>query len=217
MKISRLLILLGILALTTTAHAGAIDLDRGHEGVENPNPALPDARDDCYLFGGNSQSYTNPFVGRGNTITVISEEILSMFTMELGFTGEVDLFFYVLHCETLGGAYTVAAESVVTTTGVGQAFYESGPINVVLLPGHFYGIGVAWQDAQVTYVRDPASLPRAWELGTVEDAMQIGDPPPYSSVAYNHFTGAEYSLEICFTGPVSTDSFTWTAVKALYR
>ena len=73
------------------------------------------------------------------------------------------------------------------------------------------------QGAEVTYYRDPANLPRAWALGTVEDAMQISDPPPYTSIVYNHFTGAEYSMELCFQGPVATEQVTWGTVKALYR
>lgn len=113
--------------------------------------------------------------------------------------------------------YTIVAESIVTATGVGQACYESGPLDVVLVSGQFYGIGVGWQDATVTYLRDPASLPRAWDLGTVGDAMQISDPPPYTSLAYNHFTGAEYSMELGFQGPVATERITLGAIKALYR
>ena len=210
-------VLLGVLTMAVAATGATVDLDRGSEVTTPVVPSQPTDREDCYTFGGASEFYSNPNSGRGNTYTVADDEFLSWFTMELSFTGEADLYFYVLESSTIDGTYMVAAESIVTTTGVGQAFYESGPLNLVLLPGNYYGIGVAWQDVGVTYFRDPASLPRAWDLGTVEDAMQITDPPPYTSLIYNHFIGAEYSMELCFQGTIATETVTWGVVKAFYR
>ena len=195
----------------------AADLDRGSESATPAAPADPSREVDCYTFGGTEQSFTGADRGRGNTYTVAADEVLVSFSMELGFTGTVDLWFYVLESATLDGTYSALVEQVVTTEGTGQAFYESDPINVTLQAGMYYGIGVAWQSAEVTYLRDTASLPRTWELGTVEDAMQISAPPPYAPMTYNHFTGAEYSMELCFQGPIAAAPSSWSTIKALYR
>ncbi len=152
----------------------------------------------CFAFGGNSSAFMGENRLRGNTYTVTTPAVLSEIQMELDFAGAAELYFYVLESPVLNGTYSVLHESVVPTTGVGQALYSSGSIHVPLNPNMFYGIGVAWGEETVGYVRDPAALPRDWELGTVEDAMQGSDPPPYTTLEYNHFTGAEYSMQLCF-------------------
>lgn len=217
MKKMSFLISLAILSLALTVQASTIDNDQGSEvgSINSPAP-LPD-RDDCYTFGGAEQGYDGSDRGRGNTYTFSMEKTLTTFSMELDITGEAELYFYVLMSPTLDGAYSVAAEEIVTTTGSGLAFYQSPYLGVALLPDYYYGIGVAWANYNVGYVRNTASLPRTWELGTVEDAMQITGTPPYSNLSYNHFTGAEYSMELCFEEPVANDQGTWGHIKALYK
>jgi hypothetical protein len=196
---------------------GGEDLDVGAEADVLPTPRSGSLEQDCYGFGGISESFSGTNRGRGNTYTVTSNETLVEVKMELDFTGNANLYFYVLESATLDGTYTVASETIVPTVGAGQAFYSSGLISVPLDPGRFYGIGVAWGPETITYLRDPASLPRNWALGTVEDAMQIGEAPPYMSLTYNHFPLAEYSIELCFLGATPVEDDSWGHIKAVYR
>lgn len=210
-------IVLTLSMLTFGSLATATDLDVGCE-AELALPSQGDSPDvNCFQFGGTSQSFSGADRGRGNTYTVSANQTLTNFSMELGVTGNVDLYFYVLESATLSGTYTVLSETIVPTVGVGQDFYDSGTIDVPLSAGMYYGIGVAWQSASVIYYRDSATLPRAWALGTVEDAMQISAPPPYGSMTYNHYTGAEYSMFLCFNGATPVESNTWGNIKALYQ
>jgi hypothetical protein len=211
-------LLAAVFLLATVSPGLAADLDLGDESTNQWQ--RPDILRlvDCYPFGGSSQSFTGSGRGRGNTYTVSAPEELSEIKQELGFTGAANIYFYVLESNTLSGTYTVLSETIVPLNGTGQAFYSSGPISVPLFPGMFYGIGCAWGPESVDYFRDLANLPRNWALGTVEDSMQISAAPPYGSLTYNHFSGAEYSLELCF-GPQTTpvEDTTWGNLKAVYR
>jgi hypothetical protein len=215
----KLLLALGLSVslLAVTGLAAAVDLDQGSEDQAGPaqNQGAPD--DDCYTFGGSSQSFSGTNRGRGNTYTVFGNETLTEFSCGLDFTGTANLYFYVLQSPTLSGTYTVLSETIVPTVGAGLALYNSGPLSVALSPGMYYGIGAAWGPETVGYVRDAATLPRNWDLGTVEDAMQISAPPPYTSLTYNHFNGAEYWQELCFLGTVPVDASTWGNIKSVYR
>jgi len=114
-------------------------------------------------------------------------------------TTDIDLYYYVLESATVNGSYTPIFEKKVTTTSSGQMMYSSGPISVALEPGKYYGIGICWGSETITYYRDPATLPRDWDLGTVEGALQHSIMPPIGSpIAANVYTGAEYSMELCF-------------------
>jgi hypothetical protein len=211
-------LLVAFFLLATVSPGFAADLDLGDETTtqwQRPD-ILPLV--DCYPFGGTEQSFTGTGRGRGNTYTVFANEELSEIKQELGISGAANIYFYVLESATLSGTYTVLSETIVPVNGTGQAFYSSGVISVPLVPGMFYGIGCAWGPESVGYFRNLATLPRNWDLGTVEDSMQISAAPPYGPMTYNHFTGSEYSLELCF-GPQTTpvDDTTWGNLKAVYR
>jgi hypothetical protein len=161
-----------------------------------------------YYFGGNSQSYSGTDRLRGNIYTVTALETLTEITIELDFTGSANIYFYVLEAPAIGDLYTVLSETMVPFTSAGQGYYSSGEISVNLVPGTYYAIGVAWGPETVTYVRDPATLPRSWDLGIVEATAQ-GDPvtPPITGpVSINPYNGAEYSMTLCF-GPLFGELF----------
>ena len=176
---------------------------------------------ECHTFGDNSSAFAGTDRLRGNTYTVSSNQALNEIQVELDFTGTADLYFYVLESETLNGSYSVLSESVVTATSVGQAFYSSGPIDVTLQNGMYYGIGVAWGSETVSYYRDStAVLPRNWALGTVEDGMQEFLTPPIAGpITYNHFTGGEYSMRLCLDTrtcyPFGGDASSWSGADRL--
>jgi hypothetical protein len=203
--------------LMTAYPAVAADLDASSQPGA-PSTYDPSIRDiECYAFGGTGQSYTGEQRGRGNTYTVWEDQLLVEIRQWLDVNGTTTLYWYVLESSTLTGVYTVISETIVNETGVGQDMYSSGPISVTLQAGMFYGIGAAWGPETVGYFRDPATLPRDWELGTVEDCMQISAPPPYTNLEYNHYPGAEYMMELCFEMGTPVEGPTWGAIKDTFR
>jgi len=188
--------------------AAASDLDIGNE-VQSGDGTVA-TRDimcaDPYYFGGNTTSFSGTNRLRGNIYTVTAADTLTEITVELDFTGSADLYFLSLIAAAVAGPYTVVSETMVTTASVGQAYYSSGEISVPLSPGVYYAIGAAWGPESVTYVRDTATLPRAWALGTVEATAQGSSltPPLTGSISINPFAGAEYSMTLCF-GPVPVE------------
>ncbi len=211
------LLLAGVIGGLLPAIALAEDLGQGSQ-AEIPSIFDPSHLfTDCYAFGGTSESYSGSGRGRGNTYTVTDAQMLGEFTQWLDISGTATVYFYVLQSATLSGTYTVTHETILQINGTGQAFYSSGPIAVSLVPGMYYGIGTAWGPETIGYFRDAASLPRTWDLGTVEDAMQISEPPPYTSLTYNHFPGAEYAMELCFDTGTPSDGTTWGRLKEFFR
>lgn len=210
MRVSRLIAIVAFMSIVIGAAGGlsAVDLDAGSQVP--PGTAGSANRDvmcvSPYYFGGNTDSFSGTDRLRGNVYTVAAAETLTEITVELGVTGTANLYFYVLEAAVLAGPYTVVSETMVPTTGAGQAFYTTGEISVPLNPGVYYAIGAAWGPETVTYVRDPATLPRAWALGTVESSAQGSSitPPIGGPVTINAFDGAEYSMTLCF-GPVPVE------------
>lgn len=192
----------------TAGGLAAADLDRGSE--VQPGGSVAATRDvQCvapYYFGGNTDAFSGTNRMRGNVYTLTAADTLTEITVELNFSGTANLYFYVLESPTLAGNFTVLSETLVATASVGQSYYSSGEISVPLSPGVYYAIGAAWGPETVTYVRDPATLPRSWALGTVESSAQVSSvtPPIAAPVVVNAFTGAEYSMTLCF-GPVPVE------------
>lgn len=190
----------------------AEDLDVGSEATTGYTYG-PLSYSDWYNFGGTTESFSGSNRGRGNTFTVFENEQLIEFTVWLNFTGNATIYFYVLESSTLNGTYTPIYEGIEPTTSVGAGYYSSGAIDVELQAGMYYGIGVAWGSETISYYRDPASLPRNWALGTVEDSMQISAAPPYTGLTYNHFTGSEYCMQLYIYESTAVESSTWGQIK----
>jgi hypothetical protein len=204
----RVVLVISMVVAGFTGAISAADLDIGSEIPHQP--ATVEARDilcvDPYYFGGNSESFSGTDRMRGNIYTLTAADTLTEITVELDFAGSADLYFYVLEAAAIDATYTVVSETVVPSTSVGQAYYSSGEISVPLNPGTFYAIGAAWGPETVTYVRDPAALPRTWALGNVEATAQGSGitPPLTGDIVINPFPGAEYSMTLCF-GPVPVE------------
>ncbi len=215
--LSVLAVLVGLALTTILAPALAQDLDAGAPAGSPSThvPALPEIN--CYEFGGSSESFSGSDRMRGNTYTVFEDQLLVEIRQYLDVNGTTMLYWYVLESPVPAGTYTVISETIVVESGAGQGWYSSGPVSVSLQAGMYYGIGVAWGSETVGYFRDPATLPRNWELGTVEDCMQHSEPPPYTMITYNHFTGAEYGMVLCFETATPVESPTWGAIKELFK
>lgn len=210
MQDSRTIVFGIVLSIAIGASGGlvAADLDIGSEVP--PGAASTTNRDvmclSPYYFGGSSESFAGTDRLRGNIYTFTAADTLTEITVELNFNGTANLYFYVLEAATLAGPFTVVSETLVPSTSVGQSFYSTGEISVPLSAGVYYAIGAAWGPETVTYIRDLATLPRTWALGTVESSAQGSNitPPIGGPVDINAFTGAEYSMTLCF-GPVPVE------------
>lgn len=198
------LLALALVLCMSGGSAVAVDLDVGSEAEPGTQTGTEDVL--CvspYYFGGNSESFSGTDRLRGNIYTVTEPQTLTEITVELGFAPGTNIYFYVLEAPALGDPYTVVSETMVPFANAGAGYSSSGEISVNLVPGTFYSIGAAWGPETVTYVRDPATLPRTWALGNVEATAQgSGITPPITTpVTINPFTGAEYSMTLCF-GPL---------------
>jgi hypothetical protein len=207
MIVRGMMLVCAFVAFVPAGFSGAPDLDIGSGTASGPGPTSREVM--ClspYYFGGNSSSFSGTDRLRGNIYTVTAADTLTEITVELDFTGSANLYFYVLEAPTIDSQYTVLSETMVPFTSVGQDYYSSGEISVNLVPGTFYAIGAAWGPESVTYVRDAATLPRTWALGTVEATAQGSSitPPITGPVTINPFAGAEYSMTLCF-GPVPVE------------
>jgi hypothetical protein len=198
-----LVLVAGLLSPGWMMPAGAAeDLDAGSQSYSIAGPAADPLDTDCFQFGGQSQAYSGADRLRGNTYTVDADQLLIEFKAYLDLTEPTTLFWYVLESPDHYGTYTVISETITVEPPAGPDLYSSGHVSVPLRAGRYYGIGVAWGPETVGYVRDAAAMPRNWALGTVEDAMQHTGSPPYTSLDYNHFAGAEYRMALCFdSGP----------------
>lgn len=154
----------------------------------------------CFTFGGAQESWSGDSRLRANIITVDAQQTLSEIKMELSFSDNCDLYFYVFESSSETGPYTPVMETVVETVGIGRAFYSSGPTNFVLNPGSYYGIGVAWgASSSVTYYRNRVTLPTPWNLGMVAGYLYANTGPPYTGpIIEDPLFFAVYSLELCF-------------------
>ena len=193
----------------------AEDLDVGSEAATGYT-CDPLSYSDWYNFGGTSQSFSGSNRGRGNTFTFTENEKLIEFTVWLDFTGDATIYFYVLESSTLNGTYTPIYEGIEPTSSTGAGYYSSGTIDVDLTAGMYYGIGVAWGPETIYYFRDAATLPRTWDLGTVEDSMQISAAPPYTGLTYNHFAGSEYCMQLYIYASTPVASSTWGEIKSFF-
>jgi len=153
----------------------------------------------CFTFGGAGEIWSGDSRLRANVITVNAQQTLSEIKMQLTFSGNRDLYFYVFESSNVAGLYIPVLVKVVPTVGIGRSFYSSGPISFVLHPGSYYGIGVAWgAGSSVTYYRNRVTLPVPWDLGMVATHLYSNTGPPYTGPINNTYSLAVYSLELCF-------------------
>jgi hypothetical protein len=119
----------------------------------------------------------------GNIYSVATSTTLNEIRMYLGFTGGRQLYYLVYESTTtITGTYTKIHETNITSTGTGERWYTSGPINVPMIAGNYYMVllryvgSVEWGFQEIA--NSPIPIPVSFgmlESGTYQN--NIGIPP----------------------------------------
>ncbi len=175
---------------------------------------------DCENIGGYQQVFANPNRYRGAAYRIETTAQLSEFSIELNYTGSVNLYFTIHRraantTDPFVKVWPGAGDpQFIAVVGTGRAFYSSGPIEDAdpdvagfqLEAGYEYTIGAAWGAANVAYAYDGPSYPRPFSKGQVlgGTALSSVTPPIADSIILNSppgsgiFTGGAYSSRLCF-------------------
>lgn len=127
---------------------------------------------------GGSSSYR----GKGNMFSVASSVTLTQQDFYINFTGERTLNFSVYRSDTgdKEGAYTQIQSNAVTVNGIGESWYSSGPINVLLQAGKHY-VTAYTLPGSFTYYMMPGATSQTVSFGQqVSGVNFFADPPPLS-------------------------------------
>lgn len=196
--------------------AGATAATPHPEGGARPVPFGPrvevlwerdgDRASECEAIGGFGSGYEFPNRFRGNALAMTEDRELTEFKLELEFSGERDLYFSIHRADPGSNLYTRLegwTDILVTETGVGRTYYESGELvpPVTLESGYRYALGVAWWQPATKYGLDSESYPQDFEGGEVLGgvALTLGDAPPIpATVSLPPYSGGAYSMMICF-------------------
>jgi hypothetical protein len=196
---------------STHSLGGGVDPDAGADRVTPASgewlPLTAQGGEDCEFIG----DFTEPFTGinrfRANWYRMTEDGTLDSFYMQLEFTGDRALYFYVYGAPSGQNTFTRLWEGQRQVNGTGRTFYHSGAILVgdppedplLLTTGMDYIIGVAWGSPAVIYGRSVGSPP-PFSKGLVRGATGITATPPLPiEVTYTDpFATAAYSMQLCF-------------------
>jgi len=164
---------------------------------------------DCETVSSFTNSFTGDFRFRGNMFAVANPGTLRSFAMDLDFSETADLYFSIFVRSGGTGNFQRARNDVaVTLTGQGRMFYGTTlsvtDLNLKLLPGNQYVLGVAWGANTITVFRDAETYPQPFSHGDILGAvgMSLGAEPPLNvppqGILLGAFQGAAYIMELCF-------------------
>ena len=106
-----------------------------------------------HSIGGTDASWGGTNYFRGNVFLNTQGGLLDNYRVYLSLASDCELDWYVHSGATDSGPWTV--EFAATTTGLaGVDFMSSPPVGVVLVPGVYYGVGVAWNCNATYYGKD---------------------------------------------------------------
>ncbi|MBU1652102.1 T9SS type A sorting domain-containing protein [bacterium] len=165
-----------------------------------PSTILP-GTDDCVVevFGNDTSFvYTGGERLRGNIFAVDSTVNLVSHKMFLDIPTSTSIYFVIYESTVQTGPYNIFHQ-VEITSGTGQSWYSSGPIDVTLLAGNYYLIAACWQGS-VTYYCG-GSLPVSCSFGSQIYNVQPNDVFPPDSV----FSGTLYSNTSYYQTLVTND------------
>ncbi|MEQ8820389.1 MAG: putative Ig domain-containing protein [Sumerlaeia bacterium] len=158
----------------------------------------------CELVPGATKA-NDPDLTRGTVFSVNETLLLEDFSMDL-----VPLFdltavvtFNVLQAPSANGPWSVLYQNS-STIDLGRAFYNSGPVDVVVEPGQYYAATVSWDASeQVRYFYTSGAAP--FGFGTVNGTLQGGFQSATSNPLAGGGTTTTYGAELCF-GPAEVNS-----------
>ncbi|MBK8976615.1 MAG: hypothetical protein IPM29_11920 [Planctomycetes bacterium] len=129
--------------------------------------------------GGTTTAPSRANAGKGNVFSITQSVVLADYEMYLNVPGPETLTFFIHRSPTRNGSAAAWFSKSVTVdgTGVGPAWYSSGPIGVPLVNGNTYVLGVSWAGT-VTYHYVIATAGSPIAIGTWERAVTTTNPPP---------------------------------------
>ncbi|RMH85160.1 MAG: choice-of-anchor D domain-containing protein, partial [Calditrichaeota bacterium] len=149
----------------------------GAGGDVSPYPQMLNG-EEC--FGSSASSFSGGLRDRGNIFEVTTATTLLEYKAYLSIPQDVELYFFVYEGDVYQGIYTKINEVYVPSSGTGEGFYSSGPVNVPLQEGKFYYLGVSWGNVTVTYFRGSETTPLPTSFGFLRTGIPstlAGFPP----------------------------------------
>lgn len=129
-------------------------------------------------IGGTTTAPLRTNTSKASVIRVDSSVLLIDYAMYLNVPGQETLTWFLYRHHSRTGAATLEWTQQVTVngTGVGPAWYSTGPIALPLIEGNHYMIGVGWPGS-LTYHYTTSSAPLPLSFGSWQRAHTPGFPP----------------------------------------
>jgi len=161
---------------------GFDNLTLGNNGTDNLDFGL--------VIGTQVETFSSPaWIGSGlldscgNVFNVTNSTTLYEISNYLAITRSTDLYFFVYKGTGPTGTFIKVMDKYVAKTGKGTKWFSSGAMNVDLIAGNHYYIGVAWGFADRCFLKPHCTsetLPVDASFGKIETGTYLlsGFPPP---------------------------------------
>jgi len=180
-----------------TAHRGVVNAIEETQQNSSVGGMLRDQIQGEEIFGSTANPFTGTLRDRGNIFSVSTATTLIEHRFYLSIPTDDELRFFVYRGTSVIGTYNKIDEVHFASSGTGEGFYSSGPINVPLEVGFYYYIGAAWPGNN-TYYRGSETTPLPTSFGMLETGIPgniAGGFPPGATATNNTYTG--YSPYYC--------------------
>lgn len=145
-------------------------------------------------IGGTTTAPLRTASSKASLFRVDTSVLLIDYEMYLNVPGVENLTWFVHRYHSRAGVYTLEWSSTVAVngTGVGPAFYSTGPIALPLIEGNYYQIGVGWPGSlNYHYITSTTNL--ALSFGAWQRAQTPGFPVPATwSIPAGHDSALYY-------------------------
>jgi hypothetical protein len=143
-------------------------------------------------IGGTTTATQRTNSSKASLFRIDSSVLLLDYEMYLNVPGQETLTFFLHRYHSRAGVYTLewSQQVAVNGTGVGAAWYSTGPIALPLIEGNYYMIGVGWPGT-LTYHYITSATNAPVSFGAWQRAMSPAHPVP---VTYNIAAGHDSAM-----------------------
>ena len=99
------------------------------------------------IGGTDNSSLANPWDGKGNVFRIDSSVFLREHEFFLNFSGSQSISYYVYRSPSEFGTYDLVQSNSILHNGIGDAWYSSGPINVMLHSADHYLLAFSYDSS----------------------------------------------------------------------
>lgn len=120
---------------------------------------------------------------RGNVFYIDSATTLKEIKFYMDFLSSTQMYFFVYEGDNLQGNYIKVGETYISSSGTGEKWYSSGPMEVKLAAGKYYYIGTSW-DYYAWFGRGNESIPISTSFGSLRTGIstKLAGFPPSESI-----------------------------------